>query len=102
MANTFKNFRASSVGKTGESVYRVANTATSVMIGCNLANVSTNTIKVDVLVAGTYLIKDVAIPPSAALSALDGKIIVEGGQAVIVKSDTEGSCDVILSILEQT
>lgn len=102
MANTFKNYRASSVGKTGESVYTVARNATAVMIGCNLANVGTGQITVDVLVAGTHVIKDVVIPTGASLSALDGKIIIEAGQSVIVKTDTEGSCDVILSVLEQT
>lgn len=102
MANTFKNYRASSVGKTGESVYTVGRNTTSVMIGCNLANVGTGQITVDVLVAGTYIIKDVVIPTGASLSALDGKIIIEAGQSVIVKTDTEGSCDVILSVLEQT
>ena len=102
MANTFKNYRASSVGKTGEAVYTVGANTTSVMIGCNLANVGTGQIKVDVLVAGTNVVKDVAIPTGASLSALDGKIIVEAGQSVVVKTDTEGSCDVILSVLEQT
>lgn len=102
MANTFKNYRASSVGKTGESVYTVARGATAVMIGCNLANVGSSTIVVDVLVAGTHLIKGVAIPTGSSLSALDGKIILEASQSVIVKTDTEGSCDVILSVLEQT
>lgn len=102
MANTFKNYRASSVGKTGEAVYTVGANTTSVMIGCNLANVGTGQIKVDVLVAGTNVVKDVVIPTGASLSALDGKIIVEAGQSVVVKTDTEGSCDVILSVLEQT
>lgn len=102
MANTFKNYRASSVGKTARDVYRVGADTTSVMIGCNLANVGTSQIKADVLVAGAYIIKDVAIPTGAALSALDGKIIIETGQSVVVKTDTEESCDVILSVLEQT
>lgn len=102
MANTFKNFRVSSVGKTGESVYTVPSGATAVLIGCNLANLTSGQITVNVLVAGTHVIKDAKIPAAAALSVLDGKIIVEAGQSFIVQTNTEGSCDVILSVLEQT
>jgi|TARA_B110000908_G_scaffold2214_1_gene2890 hypothetical protein len=72
------------------------------MIGCNLANRTASQIKVDVQVAGVYLAKDIPIPAGSALSVLDGKIILETTDTVVVTSDTASSCDVIVSVLEQT
>jgi hypothetical protein len=72
------------------------------MIGCNLANRTASQIAVDVQVAGVYLVKGAPIPANSALSVLDGKIIVETTDTVVVTSDTASSCDVIVSVLEQT
>jgi hypothetical protein len=102
MANTFKNYTSASVGTGATTVYTVAGSTTSVMIGCNLANTTTSQIKVDVQAAGVYLAKDVPLPAGSALSVLDGKIILEAADTVVVTSDTAASCDVILSVLEQT
>ena len=103
MANTFKRYPSSaSIGTTATTVYTVAACTTSVLIGVNLANVTGAQIKVDVQVAGVYLIKGVPISANASLSALDGKIILEAADEVIITSDTADSCDVLLSVLEQT
>jgi len=48
------------------------------------------------------LVKGAPIPANSALSLLDGKIILEAGDTVVVTSDTAASADVILSVLEQT
>jgi biopolymer transport protein ExbD len=102
MANTFKNYTSSGVGTSATTVYTVAASTTSVMIGCNIANVTSSQIKVDVQAAGTYIVKDAPIPAGSALSVLDGKIILETTDTVVVTSDTASSADVILSVLEQT
>ena len=103
MPNTFKRYPSSaSVGTTAETVYTVAASTTSVLIGVNLANVTTAQIKVDVQAAGVYIVKGVPIPANASLSALDGKIILEAADTVVVTSNTASSCDVLLSVLEQT
>lgn len=102
MANTFKNYTSASVGTSAVTTYTVAASTTSVMIGCNLANTTTSQIKVDVQAAGVYLAKDVPLPAGAALSVLDGKVILETTDTVVVTSDTASSCDVIVSVLEQT
>jgi len=102
MANTFKRYpSAASVGTSPDTVYTVAAATTSVMIGVNLANVSGSQIRVDVQAAGVYLIKGVPIPANSSLSVLDGKIILEAADTVVVTSDTASSCDVLLSVLEQ-
>jgi len=46
MANTFKNYTAASVGQSEETVYQVPQGTTSVVIGCNLANVHTAQVKI--------------------------------------------------------
>ncbi len=102
MANTFKNYTSASVGTGATTVYTVAASTTAIMMGCNLSNTTTSQIKVDVQVAGVYLVKGAPIPASSALGVLDGKIILEATDTVVVTSDTASSTDVIVSVLEQT
>jgi len=73
-----------------------------VVIGCNLANVHTAQVKISVKAAYVHLVKDVPLPSGAALSVLDGKVILQEGNTVTIESDTDKSVDVILSVLEQT
>tara|TARA_Y100000385_G_scaffold56983_1_gene54644 strand:+ start:68 stop:376 length:309 start_codon:yes stop_codon:yes gene_type:complete len=102
MANTFKNYTSASVGTGATTVYTVAASTTAIMMGCNLANRTTSQIKVDVQCAGVYLVKGAPIPANSALSVLDGKVILETTDTVVVTSDTASSADVIVSVLEQT
>ena len=102
MANTFKNYTKASIGTTGQSVYTVPSSTTSVMIGLNLSNTSASQVTADVLLNGTYLIKNVPIPSGSSLDALGGKIILETGDNVVVESSAANRIDVILSVLEQT
>lgn len=100
--NVFKNYTSSSVGTSPVTTYTVPGSTTSVMIGCNVSNTTTSQIKVDVQVAGVYLVKGVPVPANSALSVLDGKIILETTDTIVVTSDTATSCDVIASVLEQS
>ena len=102
MANTFKNYTSASVGTSPVTTYTVPSGTTSVTIGLTVANTTTGQIKIDVQMAGVYVIKDAPIPAGSALSVLDGKIILETTDTVVVTSDTATSADVILSVLEQT
>ena len=102
MANTFENYTSTDVGTGAVTTYTVPGSTTAVMIGCNIANTASEQIKVDVQTAGVYLAKDVPIPAGSALSVLDGKVILEAADTVVVTSDLATSCDVIVSVLEQT
>ena len=102
MANTFKNYTSASVGTSPVTTYTVPASTTSVMIGCNLSNTSSAQITVDVQAAGIYIVKGAPIPAGSALSVLDGKIILETTDTIVVTSDTASSADVIASVLEQT
>ena len=102
MANTFKNYTSASVGTSPVTTYTVPSATTSVMIGCNLANITASQIKVDVQAAGVYLAKGIPLPAGSAISVLDGKVILETTDTVVVTSDTATSVDVIVSLLEQS
>lgn len=102
MANTFKNYVAASVGTSATTVYTVPASTTAVTIGLSVANTSASQITVDVQAAGVYVVKGAPIPAGSGLSVLDGKIILETTDTVVVTSDTASSADVILSVLEQT
>ncbi len=102
MAQTFKNYTAASIGSTPTTVYTVASATTSILIGVNLANRTSSQITVSAQLGTTYIVKDAPIPSGGALSVLEGKIIAEAADTIIVTSDTASSCDAIVSVLEQT
>lgn len=102
MANTFKNYTSASVGTGATTVYTVPASTTSIVIGCNLANRTASTVNVDVQLGSTYIVKGAPVPSGSALSVLDGKIIAETTETIVVTSDTASSVDVILSVLEQS
>lgn len=102
MANTFKNYTSASVGTSATTVYTVPSATTSVTIGLTIANTTAAQITIDVQAAGVYIVKGAPIPAGSGLSVLDGKIILEATDTVVVTSDTASSADVILSVLEQT
>ena len=102
MAQTFKNYTAASIGTTPITVYTVGNSTTSILIGVNLANRTASQITVSAQLGTTYIVKDAPIPSGGALSVLEGKIIAEAADTIVVTSSAGGSCDAIVSVLEQT
>lgn len=102
MANTFKNYTSASVGTTPTTVYTVPASTTTVLVGLNLANTTTASVDVDVQLGSIYIVKGAPIPPGSALGVLDGKMIAETTETIVVTSDTASSVDVIISVLEQT
>jgi len=102
MANVFKNYTSASVGTSPVTTYTVAGGTTAVTIGLTVANTTASQISIDVQCAGVYAIKGVPIPSGSALSVLDGKIILEAADTVVITSDTASSAYVILSVLEQS
>ena len=102
MPNTFKNYTSSSVGTSPATVYTVPASTTAVTIGLSVANTSASQITIDVQAAGVYVVKGAPIPAGSGLSVLDGKIILETTDTVVVTSSAATSADVILSVLEQS
>ena len=102
MANTFKNYTSTGVGTSATTVYTTPASTTSVTIGLTIANTTAAQIAIDVQAAGVYVVKGAPIPAGSGLSVLEGKIIREATDTVVVTSGTASSADVILSVLEQT
>jgi len=97
----FKNYTTQNAGTSPVTVHTVSAGKEAIVIGCNLANVSPSMVYVTVEVAGVNLVKNAPIPANSALGVLDGKIVMEAAQTLVVTSDTAASVDVILSVLEQ-
>jgi hypothetical protein len=102
MANVFKNYTSSNVGTAQTTVYTVPASTTAILLGANLANETGSTVSVSAYLGGTLLIKDAPIPQGSALSILDGKIIAESGDTIVVQSNTDNSVSVVLSVMEQS
>ena len=113
MANTFKLKTDTAVGTTLTTVYTVPASTTTICIGCTLANIhATANIEADVQIVtaassgengdDVYIIKGVPVPNKSSLEIIEGKIVLETGDAVKVKSNTASSIDIALSVLEQT
>jgi len=100
--NVFKNYTSSAVGTSATTVYTVPASTVAVVIGMNLSNVTASQITVDVQVGGVYLVKGAPIPAGSGLSVLDGKIILEAADTVVVTASAASAADVILSVLEQS
>tara|TARA_R100000656_G_scaffold106746_1_gene78950 strand:- start:57 stop:404 length:348 start_codon:yes stop_codon:yes gene_type:complete len=115
MANTFKLKTDTAVGTTLTTVYTVPSSpaTTTIVIGCTLANIHASAnLNADVQIVtaassgengdDVYVIKGVPVPNSSSLEIIEGKIVLETGDAIKVRSDTASSIDVALSVLEQT
>ena len=113
MANTFKLKTDTAVGTTLTTVYTVPGSTTTIVIGCTLANIhATANLNADVQIVtaassgengdDVYVIKGVPVPNSSSLEIIEGKIVLETGDAIKVRSDTASSVDIALSVLEQT
>lgn len=102
MANTFKNYTSLASGTSPVTAYTVPASTTAVMIGMTVANLAASQITVTVTCAGATLVKNAPIPANSALSVLDGKIILETTDTIVVTSDTAASVDALISVLEQS
>lgn len=103
MANIFKRKIQVDVSTGGSTVYTVPASTTAVVIGFMITNKTANNIKVEADAGGVQVIgTDTIIPAGSSLSGLDGKIVLETTDTLVVTCDTATACDVLLSIMEQT
>jgi hypothetical protein len=107
MANTFKRFTSNSVGTSLATVYTVPSSTTTVLIGGVVSNVTSSTINVTVTATTSSTVinligEDTPIPAGTALSFIDGKVVLETGDIIKVKSSAASSLDTHLSAMEIT
>lgn len=99
MANTFKNYKGTSI-TTETTILTGGVGTTTTIIGMTLANTSGVTVTVSVKLGTAYLVKDVPIPVGGALVPVGGeqKVVVMDGDTLNVISS--GTVDTIVSVLE--
>ena len=105
MANTFKRYTSNSVGTSLATVYTVPGSTTSVVIGGIVSNVTADTVNVTVTATTSSTVinligEDTPLPAGTALSFIDGKVVLETGDIVKVKSSAATSLDAHLSVME--
>ena len=121
MANTFKviNFAAepNSAG-TPFTMYTVASSTTTVVLGLILANINTTAVTAEVELVSTtsnragannasngtsFLIKDVTIPTGSSRELLSGgKVVLEAGDVIRVDCSVADKLSGTLSVMEIT
>jgi len=107
MANTFKRFTSNSVGTSLATGYTVPSSTTTVLIGGVVSNVTSSTVNVTVTATTSSTVinligEDTPIPAGTALSFIDGKVVLETGDIIKVKSSAASSLDAHLSAMEIT
>ena len=79
-----------------------------VIIGCNVANIHTASVTVDVALITdgspdviTYIAKDVTIPVGANVELVDGKIVIDSDTTKIhARCSVDTKADIMVSVLE--
>ncbi len=106
MANTFKRYTKNAVGTSFTdvitSVHTTGKTAV-IIIGGVASNTNAASVKMEVVLNdGTsdinILGSDTTIPAGSALSFIDGKVVLEAGDSLKIKSDA--TIDVVVSVME--
>ena len=107
MANTFKNSISASIGTTETTVY-TATGVTATVIGVSIANRIQSNINVDVKMYDSSTSKNIVlcsgslIPPGSNIVLVGGeqKVVLEASDYLTLRSNTAGSADIIVSVLE--
>ena len=106
MAQTFKNARAV-LADTATTVYTCPAGTTAIVIGAQVANVSTD---IEVLNFSwidssdsnveTYLVEEINVPPTAAFEPIAGKLVLEAGDSLQGSGVVASALEVTVSVLE--
>jgi len=110
MANSFSNKLTASIGTGDVTVYTPGSGVIyTTIIGYTVANRTTSAIVVDLFMRDTdstevYLLKGTTLNAGTATVPVGGeqKLVVLPGQEICVRSNTENSADVTVSVLEIT
>ena len=110
MANTFKlktKLGSNVAANAEQTVYTVPGSTTSIIIGLTVANLTSNSVTVDVKINRASL-NDISIgvnlpiPSGGSLDALAGKVVLETTDVITVTCDTLNGIDTALSVMEIT
>lgn len=109
MASTFKNGRLA-VGTSYSTIYTCPASTTAIVIGLQAANidgsnnvdVSAQWLDASAANAATRIVHTVNLPADAALGLLDGKLVLESGDAVQLMASASSDAEASIAVLELT
>ena len=106
MAQNFRQYKERNIGTTAVDLPNGSNfDSFDCIVGIRLANVSAQSITVDVYLKNTndfYLIKNAPIPSGSSLELIDGgaKVVAISGDRLFIKSNVASSVDAIVSVVD--
>ena len=101
MANVFKSITSASITAPA-TVYTVPALTSTVVIGFHIANKHTTDITIDVQVSGVYIAKGVVVPVDTSFIPMEGKLVLETTETIIISPSVAAVSDAHISILEMT
>ena len=106
MAQNFRQYKERNIGTTAVDLPDGSNfDSFDCIVGIRLANVSAQSITVDVYLKNTndfYLIKNAPIQSGSSLELIDGgaKVVAVSGDRLYIKSSIASSLDAIVSVVD--
>ena len=108
MANTFKSVTSGSIGTTLTNVYTCPASTTTIILGAGMANIDGNPIGGSIKLAKSgsilddvFIVKQAPVPVGSTVEVMSGnKVVLESADILQFQSDTAGSMDTIVSLLE--
>jgi hypothetical protein len=112
MANTFKSVTSGSIGTVLTNVYTCPVSTTAIILGASISNTHTNPIGGSIKLAKSgssagaddvFVVKAAPLPVGSTVEVMSGnKVILQDADILQFQSDTAGSMDTIISLLEIT
>ena len=102
MAQTFDNASAQSIGTTRVDVMTA--TQKTVVVGCNVANVTSFDLPISVSIvhadnSETFLIRNERVAGFSSKELIKGKVVVKAGEKIAAISGLDNSFDAVVSFL---
>ena len=112
MANTFKSVTSGSIGTVLTNLYTCPASTTAIILGASQANTDNNAIGGSIKLAKSgssagaddvFIVKAAPVPAGGTVEVMSGnKVVLQEVDVLQFQSDTAGSLDAILSLLEIT
>ena len=112
MANTFKSVTTGSIGTSLRDTYTCPSSTTTIVLGASMANTHSSPIGGSIKIAknGTaagqddvFIVKAAPVPVGSSVEVMAGnKVVLQASDKLQFQSDTAGSLDVVVSLLEIT
>jgi|TARA_Y100001963_G_scaffold15282_1_gene19017 hypothetical protein len=112
MANTFKSVTSGSIGTVLTNVYSCPASTTTIILGAAMANTDNNPIGGSIKLAksgssegadNVFIVKAAPVPAGSTVEVMSGnKVVLQEEDILQFQSDTAGSLDAVVSMLEIT